>query len=260
MPKPKKTYHAPAVEKAFRLLRRVAEASEASTLSDLARNLNISKGSAHGLIRALLDAGALTREIDSKGLTLGPAIVELALKDQTYLHLGALAQPELDQLQNRIQETVFFGLMHPWQALIMATSEARNPMKISSRPGSTIPLLAGALGKLFLSWKNDTEVERIIKEKGLPSFTQASVIDETSYLKEVDHVRKTGIALDRGEYMTGVNALAVRINCSQPMALWVVGFAQSLNIKKISEIENTVLAAAHRLGEELDKNKSTGRP
>ena len=252
MPSPKKTYHAPAVEKAFRLLRRVADADEAPRLSDLAGQLNISKGSAHGLIGALLSAGALVQDT-KKRLSLGPAMVELALKDRTYLTLGLQAQPTLDKLQNTIHETVFFGMMYPWQALIMATSEARNPMKISSQPGSTIPLLAGALGKLYLSGTDDGQVKEIIKEKGLPAYTPASIADESAYLKEVALVHKTGFAVDRGEYMSGVNALAVGVGTHhrQPLALWVVGFAGSLDEEKIERIKDEVLAAAVRLGEDL---------
>jgi IclR family KDG regulon transcriptional repressor len=182
------------------------------------------------------------------------AMVELALKDQTYLRLGARAQSGLDELQNTIHETVFFGLMHPWQALIMATSESRNPMKISSLPGSTIPLLAGALGKLFLSEKDDGEVEEIIKAQGLPAYTPASISNEQDYLKEVARVREIGYAVDKGEYMSGVNALAVGVgdHYHQPLALWVVGFAESLDTKKIGRIKDSVLATADRLSEDLD--------
>ncbi len=249
--KKKDGYHAPAVERAFRLLRHVAEANNAPRLSDLAGHLNISKGSAHGLIKTLVATGALTQDTKSKRLSLGPAIVELALKDQTYLRLGARAQPALDELQNTIRETVFFGLMHPWKALIMATSEARSPMKISSMPGSTIPLLAGALGKLFLSQQDDRQVEEIIQEQGLPAYTPASITDEKAYIKEVANVREAGAAVDIGEYMSGVNALAVGAHKSQPLALWVVGFSGSLDDEKITRITKTVQAAAERLSEDL---------
>ncbi len=256
MPSPKKTegYQAPAVEKAFRLLRHVADANDAPRLSDLADTLNISKGSAHGLIRALLAAGALIQDTKSKRLSLGPAMVELALKDQTYLTLGFRAQPALDELQNTIHETVFFGMMYPWQALIMSTSEARNPMKISSQPGSTIPLLAGALGKLFLSEKDDGEVEEIIKAQGLPAYTPASIVDRATYMKELARVREAGYAVDQGEYVSGVNALAVSVgdHSRQPLALWVVGFAGSLDEEKIGRIKDSVLATAARLRGDLD--------
>jgi DNA-binding IclR family transcriptional regulator len=242
-------YNAPAVEKAFRLLRFVANADEAVRLSDLAGHLGISKGSAHGLIRALVATGALNQNPRDKKITLGPATVELALKNQIYLQLGFRTQSSLDELRDRINETVFFGLLRPWRALIMATSEAHKPLKISSPPGSSIVLMAGALGKVYLSQLDDDEVSRIVKKHGLPQFTNASIVDEPAFLKEIAAVRRSGYALDKGEYLSGVNAIAVGLgnHYGLQLALWVVGFAESLHPEKIDVVKKPLLATAAKL-------------
>ena len=246
-------YSAPAVEKAFRLLRFVANSDEALRLSDLAGHLGISKSTTHGLIRALVAAGALNQNPQDKKITLGPATVELALKNQIYLQLGARSQPRLDELRNLINETVFFGLLRPWRTLILATSEANNPIKISSPPGSTILLLVGALGKLFLSQMEDTEVRQIIKTHGLPQYTKASVIDEEIFIKEIAGVRQSGYALDKGEYLSGINAIAVGLgdHYGLQLALWVVGFAESLHAEKIDKVKESIMATAVKLRKTL---------
>jgi DNA-binding IclR family transcriptional regulator len=247
-------YHAPAVEKAFRMLRFVANSDEAVRLSDLAGHLGISKSTAHGLIRALVSTGALNQNPRNKKITLGPATVELALKNQIYLQLGSQTQPSLDELRDRINETVFFGLLRPWRALIMATSEAHKPMKISSPPGSSIVLMAGALGKVYLSQMDDDEVSRIVKKQGLPQFTQASIVDETAFMKEIAVVRQSGYALDKGEYLSGVNAIAVGLgdHYGLQLALWVVGFAESLHPDKIDQVKEPLLATAVKLRKTLN--------
>jgi DNA-binding IclR family transcriptional regulator len=246
-------YNAPAVEKAFRLLRFVANSDEALRLSDLAGHLGISKSTTHGLIRALVAAGALNQDPRDKKITLGPATVELALKNQIYLQLGARSQPSLDELRNHINETVFFGLLRPWRTLILATSEANNPIKISSPPGSTILLLVGALGKLFLSQMDDTEVRRIIKTHGLPQYTKASIVDEEVFIKEIAGVRQSGYALDRGEYLSGINAIAVGLgdHFGSQLALWVVGFAESLHSEKIDKVKESIMVTAAKLRKTL---------
>jgi DNA-binding IclR family transcriptional regulator len=242
-------YNAPAVEKAFRLLRFVANSIDAVRLSDVAGRLGISKGSAHGLIRALVSTGALNQDPHDKKITLGPATVELALKNQMYLQLGFRTQPSLDDLRDRINETVFFGLLRPWRALIMATSEAHKPLKISSPPGSSIVLMAGALGKVYLSQLDDAEVNRIVKEHGLPQFTNATIVDESAFMQEIAGVRQSGYALDKGEYLSGVNAVAVGLgdHYGQQLALWVVGFAESLHPEKIDKVKEPLLATAVQL-------------
>lgn len=247
-------YQAPAVEKAFRLLRFVADSNEALRLSDLARNLGFGKSTTHGLMRALVATGALIQNPKDMRIYLGPATVELALKNQNYLQLGREAQPKLDELRDLINETVFFGLMRPWRALIMATSEPHGTMKISSPPGFSIPLLAGALGKVFLSQLNDIEVAQIIKEQGLPEYTQFSITHEQTYLNEITHARRSGYALDKGEYLSGVNAIAVGLGHYRglSLAIWVVGFTESLNMEKVGEVTDFILATAAKLRKVLN--------
>ena len=251
-------YHAPAVEKAFRLLSFVANSKEALRLSDLAGHLGISKSTTHGLIRALVAAGALNQNPKDKRLTLGPVTVELALKNQNYLQLGILTQPDLDKLRDQINETIFFGLLSPWRALIMATSEAHKPIKISSPPGSSIPLMAGALGKVYLSQMDDAEVSRIVKKQGLPQFTQASIVDELTFMREIASVRQSGYALDKGEYMSGVNAIGVGLGnyYGLQLALWVVGFAESLHLKKIDTVKEPLRATAVKLQKTLNTTQA----
>jgi DNA-binding IclR family transcriptional regulator len=249
-------YHAPAVEKAFRLLRFVANSDEALRLSDLAGHLGIGKSTTHGLIRALVATGALNQNPKDKKITLGPATVELALKNRIYLQLGSRAQPSLDELCDRINETVFFGLLRPWHALIMATSEAHKPLKISSPPGSSIVLMAGALGKVYLSQMDDDEVSRIVKKRGLPQYTKASIVDEHIFMKEIAGVRQSGYALDNGEYLSGVNAIAIGLgnHYGQQLALWAVGFAESFHSEKIKAVKETIMTSADKLRKTLKTN------
>jgi DNA-binding IclR family transcriptional regulator len=251
-------YHAPAVEKAFRLLRFVANSNEALRLSDLAEHLGISKSTTHGLIRALVALGALNQNPKDKRISLGPATIELALKNQIYLQLGAQAQPRLDELRDRINETVFFGLLRPWRALIMATSEAHKPLKISSPPGSSVILMAGALGKVYLSQMDDAEVRRIVRDQGLPQFTPASIVDEPTFMQEIAGVRQSGFALDKGEYMSGVNAVAIGLGdfYGLQLALWVVGFAESLHLDKIETVKEPLRATAVTLQKTLKTTKN----
>ena len=249
-----KGYHAPAVEKAFRMLRFVANSNEAVRLSDLAEHLGISKSTTHGLISALVAAGALNQNPQDKKLTLGPATIELAMKNQMYLQLGARVQSRLDKLRDLINETVFFGLLRPWRAFIMTTAEAHNPMKISSPPGSSILLMAGALGKVFLSQMEDGGVSQIIKEHGLPQFTKASIVDERAFLQEIAVARQSGYALDIGEYLSGVNAIAVGLGnfYGLQLALWVVGFAESFHPGKIEKVKESILSTAALLRKKLN--------
>jgi DNA-binding IclR family transcriptional regulator len=247
-------YQAPAVRKAFQLLRVVAKSRKEPGLSELARNLGFSKSTTHGLIKALLKEGALDQSPDRKKFYLGPTIVDLAFKSWNYLRVGEKAQPSLDELRDNIGETVFLGVLSSTRGIIIATAEATKPLKISSPAGTTIPLLAGSVGKIFLARLDDERALRYIRKHGLPSFTPQSIVKEGDYLLELDRVRKTGYALDNEEYLPGVKAVAVNLGNRRglPLAIWVVGFAGSMKNEVMPRIIDEILHIARKLESVLD--------
>ena len=252
-------YHAPAVHRAFDILRVVAESHSEMGISDLSRHLGISKSTTHGLVQALLEVGALDQGRQGKKFFLGPAVVELAFRNWNHFRIVEQSQPILDDLRERINETIFLGALSHWRGLIMATAEAVKPLKITSPPGTTIPLLAGAVGKVFLSRYDDAHVALLLKEKELPKFTACSIVSQEAYLAELSRVREQGYALDKEEYLPGVRAVAVGLDNHRglPLAIWVVGFAESMNDNVIPQIAKETLNATKKLQQVLDGSSQT---
>lgn len=249
-------YQAPAVQKAFQMLRLVADAKQGLSLSEIAKQLSFSKGTTHGLIQALVKEGALDQKPKDKTFYLGPALVDLAFKSWNYLRVSEKAQPCLDELRDQIGETVFLGILSRTRSIIMATAEASKPIKISSPPGATIPLLAGAVGKVFLAHLDDAQTLKFIRDKGLPSFTPRSITSEKAYLAELAQVRKNGYAQDNEEYLPGVKAVAVSLGNHRglPLAIWVVGFAGDMGKDVMPAIVQSVLKTAQQLRSVLDNS------
>jgi DNA-binding IclR family transcriptional regulator len=247
-------YRAPAVQKAFDLLKRVAESPSEISLSDLARQLGFSKGTTHGIIQALLQSGAIEQGPGRKGYFLGPTVVDLAFRSWNYFRVVEYAQPVLNELCDRIGETVFLGVLSRSRGLIMATAEAAKPFKISSPPGTSIPLLAGAVGKVFLAQQPAARAAKIICEQGLTRFTRRSIVAQDDYLAEVEKVRRAGYAVDDEEYLAGVKAVAVALGNRRglPLAIWAVGFADAMGVEIIPKIAAETQRAATQLREVLE--------
>ena len=249
-------YQAPAVQKAFQILNMVVRSPMQLTLSELASELGFSKSTTHGLVHALLREGALVQNAHGKKLALGPAVVDLAFRGWNYLKISRQGQPLLDALRDGIGETVFLGVLSRSnaRALIMATAEAAKPMKISSPPGTSISLFAGAVGKVFLAGMTDDQALEVIRENGLPAFTDKSIVREDDYLEELAGVRRNGYALDIEEYLPGVKAVAVGLGNNQglPLAVWVVGFASPMDDTVMPQIIDATLGTAGKLNRLLD--------
>lgn len=246
-------YKAPAVQKAFRLLRIVAESREELGVTELARNLGMGKSTTHGLTHALLWEGALVQN-PRKKFSLGPTMMELAFRNWNYFKLSEKTKTALEELRDHIGETVFLGVLSHSVAIIIARAEAPNPLKLSAPPGTSVPLMAGAVGKVFLARFDDEYASKIIRRQGLPRFTARSVVSEKEYLAELARVREQKYALDDEEYLPGVKAIAMSLGNYRglPLAIWVVGFAGSMGPEALPRIIKETMETTIKLRTALD--------
>ena len=119
--------------------------------------------------------------------------------------------------------------------------------------GSTIPLFAGAVGKVFMATMSTEQAAKIINSKGLPRFTKNSIVDPELYFQELKRVRQKGYAIDDEEYIMGVRAVASPLMGLGQLrsAIWAVGFKASLDEKKMKtlaeETHNAAKAVSRRI-------------
>lgn len=221
---------APMVERAFRLLDLLATSEAGYSLSELARLLGMSKGSAHGLLKTLETGGVV--EVDSeRRYTLGPRVYNLTQAYIRHSGLRRFALPAMRRLAALSGETVFLGQIEPDGARIIERVDepgGRAALRVSARRGDRVSLLAGAIGRVALADWPPARREEYLRKQTLPHFTARSLTDPAAYLAAVEETARTGVGVDREEYLTGVNAVAAAIHGldHQLVALvWIVGFS-----------------------------------
>jgi DNA-binding IclR family transcriptional regulator len=242
-------YQAPSVKKAFQILKLISDTDGGVGISDLAKSLGMGKSTVHGITSALEELGTIIRDPVSKRYTLGFTLLELGRSAHSQIDLKDVARPVMEDLMEETQESVFIGVLNGERVTILDMVESRQDLKMTSTRGTTIPLLAGAVGKVFLSTMDDDKAKEIILKKGLPSFTEHSVSDPQQYLQAIKVAREKGYAADYEEYILGVRAVASPIKGENHLisAIWVVGFKTSLNDHKME----TVIDATKRSAEEI---------
>jgi DNA-binding IclR family transcriptional regulator len=127
-------------------------------------------------------------------------------------------------------------------------------MKITSPPGTRLPLLAGATGRVLLSQIEKEKAKGTIQKKGLVRYTSKTVTDPRQFLKEIEKAKKQGYAVDDEEYITGVRAVAAPLlsPSSPPAALWVVGFTSTLDDQKVKIVIREIQEAIQEIKQSLE--------
>ncbi len=254
---------APMVERAFRLLDLLSAAEEGLTLSDLARALNMSKSSLHGLLKTLEGSRAI-EQVEERRFVLGPRIYDLA---QSYVQRTGLrhyALPALHRLATSTGETVCLGKIEQKGVRIIecVVDEGEQVgLHIAAKRGMRIPLLAGASGACVLATWPTVQRENYVRAHPLPRFTECSITEPRQFLERVEEVARTGIAIDREEYLDGVNAVAAPLYGSGGLVvalLWIVGFASRLRDEALEEACEHLRAEAMVISQALGARSEQG--
>jgi DNA-binding IclR family transcriptional regulator len=235
----------PAVAKAARLLRTIAQATEPLGVSELARRAGLSKSTAHGLLAALTDEGFVRPLDEGRGYALGPQLIDLGEMARAQQLLSA-AQEEVNYLALTTGETVFFGQVTGNRVVILCRSESSRSLRLSAPVGSSVPLLAGALCKAYTA---ALPPESSFPDGlHLPAYTDRSITSAGALRREATIARDRGYATERGEYLPGIAAAAVCfISWGTAYFLWSIGIDAVTGDKDLAMAGEALRQAADRI-------------
>jgi DNA-binding IclR family transcriptional regulator len=115
-------------------------------ISELARSLNVSKGTLRDVLLTLAHFGFVVRDADTR-FRLGPEL--RALADASAPDLRSLAQPYLVSLMESFGETAILGLVVDGMLEIAARAEPSTDLHMTAPLGRRLPLDKGAHGKVL---------------------------------------------------------------------------------------------------------------
>ncbi len=247
-------YQAPSVKKAFQILKLISDTDGGLGISDLAKRLEIGKSTVHGITSALEALGTIIRDPTTKRYILGLTLLELGRSAYSQIDLKDLVRPVMEDLMEKTQESVFVGVLNEERVTILDIVESKRDLKMTSTRGTTIPLIAGAVGKVILATMSDEQAKEIIGKKGITRFTEHSITDPEAYLQAVRMAREEGYATDYEEYILGVRAVASPIKAENHLisAIWVVGFKTSLNDDKMEGVIKATKESAEKITHSLE--------
>ena len=253
-----KKYGAPSVKKAFAIVSAIASSQQGLGVSELAKNLKMAKSTVHGMTSALEELGAVMRNPLTKKYKLGFTLLEIGRSAYGQIDLKTSARPVMEELMEKTRTSVFLGILNWDHVTVLDIVESSQDLKITAPVGTTIPMFAGAVGKVFLASMDETQARKIVKSKGLPRFTDNSIIDTASYLKELKRVEEKGFAVDDEEYILGVRAVASPLMGLGQLrsAIWCVGFKAGLDDNKMRTLTRETQKAARSISRRIQEQLS----
>lgn len=200
-----------SVERALQILEAFTLEQSELSAAEIAQRTSLPKGSIYRFLKILLNKGFLTRDPRSGKYRLGIKVFELGSIVWKGMSLRQVALPIMEELSRWSGETVHLGVLDGHEVVSIEGAESDQSLRIALPVGKRVCLHSTGIGKAILAFLSDEEIEEIIEQKGLPTFTPNTISTREALWREIKNIRKRGYAVDNEENEPGIRCVAAPI-------------------------------------------------
>jgi IclR family transcriptional regulator, acetate operon repressor len=190
------------------LLDSLSESPDGISLSDLSQQVGLSVSTTHRLLTTLEQQGFVRCHPGTRHWSIGVQAFIVGSAFVKARDLLEIARPRMRSLMEQSGETVNLAVLDGGEAVFLAQVECRQMMRALAPPGVRVPLHCSGLGKALLAALPEAEVQRILRQHGLPRLTPRTLTTIARLRADLARTRERGYALDDQEHSIGLCCVA----------------------------------------------------
>lgn len=221
----KSTDHIGSLSKGLKVLAAFSAAQPRLSITEASHATGLDRATARRCLLTLHHDGYAT--YDGKYFALTTKALRLGAGVLAALSLPQIVQPWLDQLSEKIGQSVSVAVRDGREIVYVARAAQKRVMSIGLHPGSRLPAHCSSLGRVLLAALPDEEVQNVLASSDLTPNTPLSLSSESEIMAEIAKVRAQSFALVDQEIEMGLRSLAVplRNHAGKTVAALNVGLA-----------------------------------
>ena len=210
------TYTVQSVENAFDLIEVLVSGKTGLNAQSLAEVLGLSSRKTSGLLAAL-EKKQIIESSECGTYQLGLNAFGLAHQIKRCSNLSRLAHPVMLELARKHDEAIYLTVPSNDEVLFLDMVDSMQQIKTVKIVGRHFPYFTNAAGKVIKAAAGSCEsIERLFKDQA----PYHGINDIRKLERELEHIRKCGVAVDDGGLGSEICAVAVVI---KDYAGWAVG-------------------------------------
>ena len=212
-----------SVEKAIALLDCFWLAGGSLSLSEVVQKTGWAKSTVHGLLASMLSSAVVEQDKTDGRYRLGYHLFELGSSVAASWNVVSAVLPHLEKIANTVGESAYLARLSGDELILVECMEPRNGFRVSSEPGSRIPLHCSSQGKCILAAMPEERAKELIQRKGMHSFTPSTITTWEGLQSQLALTRELGYAVERGEYRPGLQSVGAPIYTSNGDCIYAIG-------------------------------------
>lgn len=181
-------------------------------ISEISRQLNMSKAGVYGLVNTLSQKRFLEKNSDNHKYRLGLSVFQLGNVFLRQLKLEELARPILEKLAfDSGGETVHLCVLDGNEVVYIDRIETSKVVQVKSRMGGRCPAYCTGVGKAILAFLSKEELDAYLARYELDKYTPQTVTEKSAFIREMEITRKRGYSIDNSEHDPEVRCIGCPI-------------------------------------------------
>ncbi len=253
MSRPTPDYTIAVLDRSLDVLEALASSDVPLGVTEIARSIDSTKSAVYRILATLETRGYIVRGGSTANYRLGTRLTYLGQRALEGFDLREHARPSLEELHRRFNETVNLGVLDGQEIAYIDMVESDHGLRMAAQLGGRDPAYATALGKAILAFLPVEERSRHLPPTLIPR-TAWTITDIAAFRDELERIRETGIAEDRGENEAGAHCFGSPIldHRGLPIAAISVSAPDSrVDELRSHDIARTVKETAHEISLQL---------
>lgn len=243
-----------SIARAFAIAEEIARNRDGISLAELSKRVGLHNSTTFHLVKTMVQLGYVNQLADSRKYRIGRRMFTLAAGALDEIELVSVATPVLEKLTGATGEYSHFAIRSGEQIVVVAKTAGTGIFQMVDRTGAIRPAHATALGKVLLAALSPPQFERYMETCELQAFTAKTIVERETLRREIDEVRRKGLAFDDGEFDAEARCVAVPVRDFAGRVAGAIGMSGPmwrLSLQALQDKSKYVRDAAVALSAEL---------
>jgi IclR family pca regulon transcriptional regulator len=209
-------------------------------VSELSRELALSRSTAHRYIATLAQLGYLQQDPDSKRYRLGPKVLDLGFSAINSMDVREISAPHLRRLSDETGHTVNLAILDGTEVVYIERCRTAQPgqreIDFNLHVGARLPAYCTAMGKAILAFVSEERREEIIGRIDFVPRGPNTLTDPQAFRAELERIRVSGIAVNDEELAYGLRSIAAPIRSHSGEVLAALNLAIHRTMGSMDEL------------------------
>jgi IclR family pca regulon transcriptional regulator len=209
-------------------------------VSELGREVGLSRSTAHRYISTLATLGYLQQDEATKKYRLGPRVLDLGFSAIHSMELREISAPHLQRLSDETGYTVNMAVLDGADIVYVERCRSarvgQRAIDLNLHVGSRLPAYCTSMGKILLAYLPREERDSLLAELELRQRGPNTLTEQRSLIAELERVREAGLAINNEELAYGLRSIAAPVLAQSGSIAAAINLAVHSSMVSMSEL------------------------